>query len=127
MRIVDHVQRKPERWRGGVTTFPLVSAAGGSTGLCIFDQVCQAGHGAPAHKHQVEEVPDVKEGYAEMFVGAESGFAGENRSLLIPADVSHSFRNSGDKALRARATLAPQAFEAVCESAEKACRRWDAG
>ena len=62
-----------------------------------------------------------------MFVGAESGFAGENRSLPVPAGVSHSFRNSGDKPLRARATLASPAFEAVYESAEEVSRGWEAG
>ena len=62
-----------------------------------------------------------------MFIGAESGFAGENQSVLISADVGRSFRSTGDKTLRARATLAPPAFEAVHESAEVASRRWEAG
>ena len=62
-----------------------------------------------------------------MFIGAESGFAGENQSVLISADVSRSFRNTGDKTLRARATLPPPAFKAVHESAEEASRRWEAG
>ena len=127
MQIVDDLEQQPERWRVGVTTFPLVSAAGGSTELCLFEQVSQPGYGASAHKHKVEELLEVKEGCAEILVRAESKFVGENQSALIPADVSPSFCNFGDTTLRARATLASPAFEAVYDPYEEASRGWEAG
>ena len=127
VQIVDDLKRQPECWRDGVTTFPLVSAAGGSTELCIFEQVCQPGHGVPTHRQKVEELLEVKEDSAEILVRAESNFVGENQSVLITAGVSYSFSNSGDKTLRVRATRASLAFEAVYESAEEVFRGWEAG
>lgn len=127
MQIVDQARQQREQWREGVATFPLISAAEGSSQFCIFEQVRQPGHGAPAQRHAVEEVLEVTKGCAEIFVAAESGFAGVSQSVLIPAGVSHSFRNSGDKTLRVRATLASPAFEAIYESSNKVSRRWIRG
>lgn len=105
MQIVDHFRQQPEQGREGVATFPLISAAEGSAQFCIFEQVRQPGDGAPAQKHAVEEVLEVTKGCAEIFVVAESGFVGVSQSVFIPAGVSHSFRNSGDKTLRVRASF----------------------
>ena len=55
-------QQPREEWRAGVTTRMRVSAANGATQLCMFEQWCEPGHGAPTHLHAVEEVLCVRRG-----------------------------------------------------------------
>ena len=117
MHIVNRVLQHLEQWREGAATISLVSAAGGSTQLGIFEQVSLPCHCAPARKYAVEEAVEVKESCAEILVGAGSDIVGASQSVPIPAGVSHSFRNSGDATLRLRATLASPAFEAIHDSA----------
>lgn len=76
------------------------------------------------HMHPVEEVLEVVEGSAEVFVGEERGSVGAEQSVLIPAGARHGFTNSGQGALRVRATLAMPFFEAVYEGASGVTRRW---
>ena len=64
MRIIDVNQQPSEEWRTGVTTRMRVSAATYTTQLCMFEQWCDPGHGAPNHLHAVEEVLCVREGQA---------------------------------------------------------------
>ncbi len=72
MKLIEHQAQECEDWRPGVTTRMLVSAVSGSVQLCIFDQYCQPGHGAPTHLHAVEEVLTVLEGRAENLGGGRS-------------------------------------------------------
>jgi mannose-6-phosphate isomerase-like protein (cupin superfamily) len=66
MRITDVNQQQGEVWRTGVTTRMKVSAANSATQLCMFEQWCDPGHGAPNHLHAVEEVLFVREGQADV-------------------------------------------------------------
>ena len=68
MRIVDLNQCPREEWRKGVLTRMRVSAANGGTQLCLFEQWCEPGHGAPTHLHAVEEVLHVLDGEADVWV-----------------------------------------------------------
>jgi hypothetical protein len=54
MRIIDHVEQEREQWRPGVLTRMRVSAVTGAAQLCIFEQWCDPGCGAPTHLHAVE-------------------------------------------------------------------------
>lgn len=124
MDILSRSDQEPELWRSGVTTLPLCSAVNGGKEICIFEQICDPGCGAPMHVHPVEEVLEVIEGRAEVFVGEERGSVGAEQSVLIPAGARHGFTNSGQGALRVRATLAMPFFEAVYEGASGVKRRW---
>ena len=70
MKLIDHNTQAKDDWRAGVTTRMRVSAQTGSMQLCIFDQWCAPGLGAPTHLHAVEEVLSVISGRAEIWVGS---------------------------------------------------------
>ena len=61
MKLIDHEGQSREEWRAGVLTRMRVSAVTGSMQLCIFDQWCDPGLGAPTHLHAVEEAIEVIE------------------------------------------------------------------
>ena len=71
MRIVDHEGQTSEQWRPGVMTRMHVSAATGAVQLCVFQQWCDPGKGAPTHLHAVEEVLTVLDGEAEIWIEDE--------------------------------------------------------
>ena len=71
MDVLIHNDQQLERWREGVMTRMRMSALLGGRQLCIFDQFCDPGLGAPIHSHAVEEVLEVIEGTAEIWLGKE--------------------------------------------------------
>ena len=113
MLALDHNMQALEQWRDGVLTRMRVSSLGGSRQLCIFEQFCDPGCGAPPHFHPVEEVLEVLEGAAEIQVGEETAIVTPNQSVVIPAGVTHAFLNLETSVLRIRATLAAPTFEAT--------------
>ena len=102
----------------------LHSALVNSVQLCIFEQFCEPGLGAPIHLHAVEEVLEVIEGEAEIYLRSESTIVRPNQSVLIPAGAKHGFKNVGTGILRVRATLAAPIFEASYESRDELSRRY---
>ena len=54
MDIIDHASQPLDEWRPGVMTRMLVSALTGAGHLCVFEQFCEPGRGAPTHRHKVE-------------------------------------------------------------------------
>ena len=101
-----------------------MSALLGGRQLCIFDQFCDPGLGAPIHSHAVEEVLEVIEGTAEIWLGKESAIVKPNQSVLVPAGASHGFRNLENTTLHVRATLAAPIFEASYGDRGETSRRW---
>ena len=93
MRIVDHAGQERELWRPGVLTRMRVSALTGAAQLCVFEQWCDPGCGAPAHLHTVEEVLTVLDGCAEIWVGEERTTVMAGQSVIVPAGQRHGFRN----------------------------------
>ena len=73
MPLIDQATQPIEEWRPGVRTVMLVSAVTGSKQLCVFEQFCDPGLGAPTHLHAVEEVLTVVAGDAEIWVGEPLG------------------------------------------------------
>lgn len=124
MKIISHAEQDKEDWRAGVTTVMLVSAETGSSQLCIFEQYCQPGLGAPTHLHAVEEVLSVIDGQAEVWLGDEHQHVGSGQSVLIPAGHWHGFRNVLEKSLHVRATLAAPIFEASYDDRDELSRRY---
>ncbi|WP_186420174.1 cupin domain-containing protein [Bosea sp. CS1GBMeth4] len=121
---IDHETQPLEQWRAGVLTRMRVSALVRSAQLCIFEQFCDPGLGAPIHLHAVEEVLEVMEGEAEVTLRGESLVLRANQSVLIPAGAKHGFRNIGSRVLKVRATLAAPIFEASYEDRAELSRRY---
>lgn len=124
MNVLEHEAQPLEKWRDGVMTLVRVSALSRSAQLCIFEQFCDPGLGAPIHIHAVEEVLEVMEGEAEVFLRDESHVVRANQSVLIPAGARHGFRNIGTGILKVRATLAAPIFEATYDDRSELSRRY---
>ena len=125
MDVIDHASQDAELWRPGVKTFMRISALTKSHQLCIFEQFCDVGLGAPIHIHSVEEVLEVMEGRAEIHLGGASHIVTANQSVVVPAGVRHGFKNVGTEILRVRATLAASIFEASYDDGREASRRYN--
>lgn len=124
MNVFEHETQPLEAWRDGVMTLMRVSALVQSAQLCIFEQFCEPGLGAPIHLHAVEEVLEVMEGEAEVYLRGESRIVKPNQSVLIPAGAKHGFKNIGTGILKVRATLAAPIFEASYENRDELSRRY---
>jgi quercetin dioxygenase-like cupin family protein len=124
MRIIEHASQSREEWRPGVMTRMQISAVTGSAQLCVFQQWCDPGKGAPTHLHAVEEILTVLAGEAEIWLEDEHARLAAGQSILVPAGRKHGFRNSGSATLHVQATLAAPTFEASFEDAREISRRW---
>lgn len=124
MHILNHQGQAREKWRDGVMTEMRMSHVVGGRQLCIFDQYCDPGLGAPVHIHAVEEVLEVFAGRMEVWLDGETATMEANQSVLIPAGARHGFRNIGDDTLHVRATLAASIFEGQYDSTKETSRRW---
>ena len=124
MRIIDHASQSREEWRPGVLTRMQVSAVTGSAQLCLFQQWCDPGKGAPTHLHAVEEILTVLDGEAQMWIEDEHATLITGQSVLVPAGRKHGFRNIGTATLHVQATLAAPIFEASFDDQREVSRRW---
>jgi quercetin dioxygenase-like cupin family protein len=124
MQVIDHERQASEEWRPGVTTRMQVSAVTGSVQLCVFQQWCAPGKGAPTHLHAVEEILTVLDGEAEFWLGDERAILTKGQSILVPAGRKHGFRNTCTGTLHVQATLAAPIFEASFDDQKEVSRRW---
>lgn len=124
MIIVDQKDHARDEWRPGVVTRMRVSAGTGTMQLCIFEQWCDPGCGAPTHLHAVEEILTVLEGQAEVWLDDERSPMTVGQSLIVPAGRKHGFSNTGATMLHVQATLAAPIFEAAFDDAREVSRRW---
>ena len=124
MNVIDHATQESELWREGVRTHMRTSALTMTHQLCIFEQFCDPGLGAPIHIHAVEEVLEVIEGTAEIVLGDESHIVTPNQSVVVPAGMRHGFTNVGEGILKVRATLAAAIFEAGYDDRRESSRRY---
>ena len=124
MMTFDHNTQPQDEWRVGVMTRMRVSAVNGSTQLCVFEQWCDPGMGAPTHLHAVEEVLCVISGEAEVWLESERKRLTAGQSLLVPAGRKHGFTNVGTGTLHVLATLASPVFEAAYDDQRETPRRW---
>jgi mannose-6-phosphate isomerase-like protein (cupin superfamily) len=115
MQIIGHAEQERERWRPGVLTRMRVSAQTGAPQLCVFEQWCDPGCGAPAHLHTVEEVLTVLAGRAEVWIGEDRVTMTAGQSVIVPAGHRHGFRNTGETTLHMEATLAAPMFGPVTQ------------
>jgi quercetin dioxygenase-like cupin family protein len=124
MRIVDLEREPRDEWRPGVLTRMRVSAANGGAQLCLFEQWCDPGHGAPTHLHAVEEVLHVLDGAADVWAGDTHATLKSGQLAIIPAGVKHGFSNIGGGTLHIQSTLAAPVFEAAYDDRRETPRRW---
>lgn len=124
MQVIDHVTQPSEDWRAGVRTVMLISAVNGASQLCIFEQYCEPGLGAPTHQHSVEEVLTVVAGEAEIWLGDDRETVRGGQSVLVPAGHWHGFKNVGHSMLHVRATIAAPVFEAGYVDRNELSRRY---
>jgi mannose-6-phosphate isomerase-like protein (cupin superfamily) len=124
MRIVDLEQQQREEWRAGVTTRMKASAANGATQLCMFEQWCDPGQGAPTHLHAVEEVLCVRGGQADVWIDDRHVTLTSGQLIVVPAGRKHGFSNNGTTTLHIESTLAAPVFEAAYDDKREAPRRW---
>lgn len=124
MIIADQQRHAREEWRPGVLTRMRVSAVTGAVQLCIFEQWCDPGCGAPTHLHAVEEVLSILDGQAEVWVGEDRATVSAGQSVVVPAGRKHGFRNAGKSTLHVQATLAAPIFEAAFDDSRETSRRW---
>jgi len=127
MRIIDHARQEREEWRPGVLTLMQVSAVTGSVQLCVFQQWCEPGKGAPTHLHAVEEVLTVLDGEAEFWLEDERMKVTAGQSMIVPAGRKHGFRNIGKGTLHTQAILASPIFEAAFDDKSETPRRYVPG
>ena len=124
MPIIDHDGQDKEEWRPGVTTRMRVSTQTGANQLCVFEQWCDPGLGAPTHLHAVEEILTVLSGTAEVWLDDRRYDMTAGQSLVIPAGHKHGFTNTGERALHVQAILASPGFEAAYDDQRETPRRW---
>jgi quercetin dioxygenase-like cupin family protein len=124
VEVLKHEQQLTEVWREGVRTRMRVSVLTGAAQLCVFEQWCDPGKGAPTHLHAVEEILTVLQGDAEIWVENQLQLAGPNQSVVIPAGRKHGFRNIGSDMLHVMATLAAPMFEGTFDDPNQISRRW---
>jgi mannose-6-phosphate isomerase-like protein (cupin superfamily) len=124
MQIVDLNKQPREEWRHGVMTQMQTSAVVGSAQLCIFEQWCEPGHGAPTHLHAVEEVLHVIDGEADVWVDDVHATLSSGQLVIVPAGRKHGFSNTGAGILRIKSTLASPVFEGAYDDNRETSRRW---
>jgi mannose-6-phosphate isomerase-like protein (cupin superfamily) len=124
MQVIDLNRQPREEWRQGVLTRMRTSAVNGAGQLCIFEQWCEIGHGAPTHLHAVEEVLHVLDGQAEVWIGESRATLSSGQLVIVPAGRKHGFSNTGTSVLHIQSTLASPVFEAAYDDKREMPRRW---
>ena len=79
--------------------FPLFWATGNASTAVLCVEL-EPGKSGPRHVDMPEEILLVERGEVEIEVGEERGVFGAGGLVLVPAMVSHSFRNVGETRAR---------------------------
>ncbi len=119
MLVVRQAEQALVRWRDGVLTRLRTSGASGASQLCVMEQECQPGAGAPPHVHpNAEEIVLVVAGRAEFVVGGEEAELEQGDAVVLPEGVRHSFRNPGPGELRILAVFSSPVPVAAYEGSD---------
>ncbi len=124
LKVVDLNRQPREEWRAGVLTRMRTSAHNGAAQICMFEQWCEPGHGAPTHLHAVEEVLHVLEGQADVWIDDQHATLTSGQLAIIPAGRKHGFSNNGSGTLHITSTLAAPVFEGAYDDKRETPRRW---
>ena len=102
MPVVDHAKVSEEPFRTGATYQTLVGDSQGSTPVRIGIQLSLPGYETPKHFHPYMEVITVLEGSGEAWLESSKELVSlrPGITLVIPPNVPHWFRASGDTPLK---------------------------
>ena len=121
---IDTARLPLESWRPGVQTRMLASALNGAAQLCVFEQFCDPGTGAPTHYHDVEEILTVRAGQAEVWLNDDRATLTAGQFVIIKAGDKHGFRNTGSTTLHMHAILAEPVFRTYFDDRTETSLRW---
>jgi quercetin dioxygenase-like cupin family protein len=102
MSIVYHKDVPLEPFSGGATYQTLVGDDQGSTPVRIGIQVSPPGYATPIHSHPYVEVLTILAGTGEAWVQGQDELTAlePGMTLVLPANVPHWFRVTGQQALK---------------------------
>src|SRR5690606_11173496 len=123
-----HDDQEWETWRGGVQTRLWAAASTGSTQLCIGEQVFQPESEVPVHWHYSEEVLNITEGRATVFVDDEEMTVDGPATVVFPPRSRHGFVNAGHGLMRVIGVFAWPFYETYWEHEPEDVftREWEA-
>jgi quercetin dioxygenase-like cupin family protein len=101
MPVVYHGDVPPEPFKGGATYQTLVGDASGSTPIRVGIQTSPPGYKTPLHSHPYLETITVLEGEGEAWLQGSDAIVPlkSGVTLVLPANVRHWFRATGDRPL----------------------------
>lgn len=95
----------------GDTYTVLVSGADTAGAYCLIDMLVPPGGGPGPHRHDVEELFTLLQGQVDFTFRGEVTTVRAGQSVNIPANASHSFRNSSDAVVRMLCLCTPAGQE----------------
>jgi quercetin dioxygenase-like cupin family protein len=102
MPIVQLNDVPKESFPNGATYQTIVGDDDGSTPVRVGIQISPPGYSTGTHSHPYMEVVSVLEGEGEAWVEGEDGTIriGPGTTLVLPPNVKHGFRVTGDKPMK---------------------------
>jgi quercetin dioxygenase-like cupin family protein len=101
VQVIEHDDVAVQSFPGGATYQTLVGDEAGSSEVRIGIQSSPPGYATPLHSHPYTEILTVLEGEGVAWIkdgGAEMALK-PGMTVVLPADVAHAFRATGDKPL----------------------------
>ncbi len=110
MPIVQLNDVPKESFPNGATYQTIVGDDDGSTPVRVGIQISPPGYSTGTHSHPYMEVVSVLEGEGEAWVEGEDGTIriGPGTTLVLPPNVKHGFRVTGDKPMKTHGVHASQ-------------------
>lgn len=102
MPIVDLKDVPKQPFPNGATYQTIVGDDAGSTPVRVGLQVSPPGYSTGPHSHPYMEVVSVIEGHGEAWMDGQDGTTpiGPGTTLVLPANVKHGFRVTGDEPMK---------------------------
>ena len=101
MPIVNLEDVSEEQFTGGATYKTVVGDENGSTPIRLGVQTSPPGYKTPVHSHPYMETITILEGQGEAWMETEDGVVAlqPGMTLVLPPNVRHWFRTTGDTPL----------------------------
>jgi len=102
MPVIDVNEVPKQPFPGGATYQTIVGDEEGSTPIRLGLQVSEPGYSTGTHSHPYMEVITVVAGTGEAWIEGQEGMApiGPGVTLVLPPNVKHGFRVTGDEPLQ---------------------------
>lgn len=101
VKMIHHDAVRVEKFPGGATYRTLIGDDQGSTEVRIGIQTSPPGYATPLHSHPYTEILTVMEGEGVAWIdgGADDLALKPGVTVVLPANVAHGFRTTGDTPL----------------------------